>query len=973
MSKIPVDQRHEYPQDNTYWRSREQLAEAPEWKALAQREFANEASELIDPVSRRNFLQFMTASMGLAGLQACRRPVQQILPYTRTPEDVIPGVAQHYASSFSMGQHSFGLLVESHEGRPTKVEGNPDHSSSFGGTNAYAQALVLDLYDADRSQAVLNKGKKATWADFSAFAKTLPADGAGVAVLSETIASPTLAAQSKAFLAKYPKAIWAQYDPLNSDNALAGAKLAFGSAVRAHADYEKADVIAAFGADFLHEGESLAASRQWAKRRKPDSQMSRLYVVEGQFTVTGAAADHRVRVQTRQVFDVLRAVAAELTKAGLPVDPAVKDAVASAKFENEKFVKALAKDLLAKKGKAVIVVGDAQPAAAHALAHTLNLALAAPVTFTAVPDYQATEQAEQLKALVDSLGSVTTLIILGGNPAYNLPFDVKFEERVKKIANVVHLSDRVDETSALAGWHLPRSHAFEAWGDTISFTGQVAPVQPLIEPLYDTKSDIEVVSILNGNSDKRGYDLVRATYSDRLDAEAFWRRSVHAGVFAGTQLAAVTPTLTTKWTAALAAPPAKAELELQFVVGSIYDGRFANNSWLQESPDPMSKLVWDNAALLSAKTAAEMSVKNGSVIKISYKGQSLDAPVWVQPGQPDKTISIALGYGRSKVGLVGENVGVNAYKLRHSAAPWFDGSVTAAPVAGATYKLVSTQDHGSMEGRPVVRERNLPEFQRDPGFARKMVQHPKLQSLFKEHDYTKGHQWSLIVDLNSCVGCNNCAVACQAENNIPVVGKDQVSRGRYMTWIRLDRYFEGSEEEPHVVHQAVMCMHCENAPCEQVCPVGATIHSPEGLNDIAYNRCIGTKYCLNNCPYKVRRFNFLAWHETEPEKIKMQHNPNVTVRMRGVIEKCTYCVQRINAGKIKEKTSKVAMKDGDVTPACAQACPSGALTFGDLLDPNSRVAQLGKDPRNYGMLEELNTKPRTTYLAKVRNLNPELG
>lgn len=971
MSKIPVEQRVDHPVDNTYWRSREQLSQSPEWKALAEREFAAEASELKDPVSRRSFMQFMTASMGLAGLAACRRPVQHILPYTKTPESVIPGIAQQYASSFSLGHHSFGLLVESHEGRPTKVEGNPDHASSLGGTNAYGQALVLDLYDADRSQHVLKKGQKSTWKEFAAVAAALPADGAGVAVLSETIASPTLSALQKQFLAKYPKAVWAQYDPLNTDNSLSGAKLAFGQAVRAHYDFEAADVVASFGSDFLHEGDSLAASRGWAKRRKPDQNMSRLYVVEGHFTVTGAAADHRVRVQNRQVFDLLRGVAAELSKQGLALESSVKEALVSFKTDNEKFCKALAKDLLSKKGKAVVLVGEAQPAAAHALGHAINAALAAPVSFTAVPDFQATEQREQLKALFDGFDKVQTLIVLGGNPVYNLPADYKFEERAKKVANLVHFSDRVDETSAIAGWHLPRSHVFETWGDTISYAGQVAIVQPLIEPMYDTHSDIEVVAMLMGQSPK-AYDLVRATYKDRLDAELFWRRSVHAGVIAAATSNKVTPVLSNKVGSELAAPAAKVDFELELVAGGLYDGRFANNAWLQEAPDPMTKLVWDNAALLSQKTADELQVKTGSMVKLGYKGQTLEAPVWIQPGQPDKTVTLALGYGRTKAGLVGENVGVNAYKIRHSASPWFDAGLTVAASTG-TYKLVSTQDHGSMEGRPVVREKNLPDFQRDPGFARKMVHHPKLQSLFTEHSYDKGHQWSLIVDLNSCVGCNNCSVACQAENNIPVVGKDQVSRGRYMTWIRLDRYFEGTQEDPHVVHQAVMCMHCENAPCEQVCPVGATIHSPEGLNDIAYNRCIGTKYCLNNCPYKVRRFNFLAWHEKEPAKMKMQHNPNVTVRMRGVIEKCTYCVQRINVAKIKEKTSKVALKDGDVTPACAQACPSGAITFGDLRDPQSRVAAQSKDPRNYGMLEELNTKPRTTYLAKVRNTNPELG
>ncbi len=1000
MSKLPLDKRTEYVHSDTYWRSLEERSGSPEFEELATREFPSEAHLLKDPVSRRSFLQLMSASASLAGLAACRRPIENLLPYTHTPEGVIPGVAQHFASTFSLSGKSYGILVESHEGRPTKVEGNPEHPYSLGATDTYGQASVLGLYDPDRSTTPLYKGEKRSWDAFDAFAaphfKALQdKQGAGLVIITETVTSPTVAALQDKLAQAMPKAQWFAWDPINDDNCLAGAELAFGQAVKAKYDLEAADVIASFGSDFLHhEDDGVRYCRAFAKRRKPEAgEMNRAYVVEATYSVTGAAADHRLRVQNRQIFSALQALANELfgnrglaAPAGLN-EGDLKSALSGAArhpFDADgPFIKALAADLVAHKGAAVVLVGAAQPAAAHALAQVINSALGAvgkTVSYSAAKAPK--QQTVALATLPDALSQAETILVLGGNPVYNFPQDVKFEERWKKAAYSIHLSDRIDETSVHAAWHLPRSHYLEAWGDAQASDGTLSIVQPLIRPLYESKSDIEVLAMLAGNA-KSGYELVRETWregSNDLDAERAWRKHLASGMRAGSTNASVTPAFVSKATASFSAPIVTAqEYEVQFLAGQVYDGRFANNAWLQELPDPITKVVWDNAALVSPKTAKELGIsaptRDGDkqdVVKITVRGQSIDAAVWIVPGQADKTIGIALGYGRTRSGTISKDkIGFDAYPIRHSQALGFDAAQVAK--TGGLYQLVSTQTQNTMADRPVVREGTLAEYKKEPRFAEEMVEHPPLESLWDEHTYGKGHQWGMSIDLSTCTGCNTCTIACQAENNIPVVGKDQTRRGRNMAWIRIDRYFAGKDENaPRVVHQPVGCQQCENAPCEQVCPVAATIHSPEGVNDMVYNRCIGTRYCSNNCPYKVRRFNFLAFHEGDQKNAEMQHNPNVTVRMRGVMEKCNYCTQRISAARIAEKVNNRPMRDGDFTSACAAACPAGAITFGDLNLKDSKASKLRKSPRAYAMLAELNTKPRTTYLARIGNPNPEL-
>jgi len=996
MSKNQNHQGSDLQTDPVHWRSLNQLEGNAQFTKFEHREFQEGASELLDPVSRRSFLKVMGAGVGLAGMQACRRPVEKILPYSKTPEDLIPGVPQHYATTFSVGTDVFGVIVESHEGRPTKVEGNPDHPFSFGASDAFAQASVLDLYDPDRQTTPKHKGLAQTWEQFAVVAKKLSAnyhanEGAGLAIISETITSPTLAALRADLMKAMPKALWVSYDPINEDNSLGGAQLAFGQSLRPLYDYSKADVVVSIGADFMGTDPGhLRAVREFAQKRNvKNKQMNRLYAIESTFSLTGSNADHRLRLQSKQLFSFVQALAHELfvvqnleTPAGInssELQQSLVHADGRPFSKNKPWIAALAKDLMKHRGSSLVVVGEAQPLAAHALAHVINDALknvGTTVQYFAVPEAQATLQSEQLKMLATALDkkAIETLIILGGNPAYNLPADIRFKESVEKIAHTIHLSGAYDETSALSEWHLPRAHALEAWGDAVARDGTRSIVQPLIEPLYDGKSDIELISWLLRGEFSNGYKLVRNTWQIPLDFEKYWRNLLYAGLDTKSAGSPVKPTFSAKAIETFRRPLIKEsnDLEINFLPSAqTYDGRYANVPWLQELPEPMTKLTWDNVFLVSPRTAKELHLASEDVVRVSLRGHAIEAPVWVQPGQADHTLSIALGYGRTHAGYTGNRVGVDVYPLRFSNALWFDSGVTLTKTI-KTYPLSATQDHHSMEGRPIVREATLEEFFKEPTFAEEMVEHPPLLSLYKEHDYSKGHQWGMTIDLNTCVGCNGCMVACQAENNIPTVGKEQVANGREMHWLRMDRYFTGDVDDPQTVHQPVACQQCENAPCEQVCPVAATAHSPEGLNDMAYNRCVGTRYCSNNCPFKVRRFNFLAWHNDEPETHAMQHNPNVTVRMRGVMEKCTYCVQRINSAKITAKVQGKPLVDGDIKTACQQACPANAIVFGDINDHQSRVTELKKSPRRYEMLAELNIKPRTSFLAKIRNPNPEL-
>ena len=955
----------------TYWRSLDELARTPEFEQWLHREFPENASEWTGKASRRNLLKLMAASFGLAGLVACRRPVERILPAAKGVEEYVPGNPMYYATAFSLGAAAYGLHVEAHDGRPTKIEGNPQHPASRGAAGSFAQASILGLYDPDRAKWVRKDGRRSSWEEFEKFAAgRFAGQGAGLRFLSGEIGSPSLEAVKKHALQRFPQARWVEFEPVSQDEPMAGAQLAFGQPVRAHYHFEKADVILALDCDFLGlDAPTLSYTREFARRRKigtPQDRMNRLYVAEANYSLTGAAADHRLRLRASEVAALLAELAAELKVFGetLRVLPAASGA-------RRKWLAAVARDLAAHKGRCLVLAGPRQPAVVHAWVHLINQLLGnagATVTYTAAT---WTPQTQALKELASEMaaGQVSTLVILGGNPVYNAPADLDFASHIKKVECVIRHGLEEDETAALAHWTLPEAHYLETWGDARAWDGTCSIQQPLVAPIYEGRSAAEVVALLSGYPHRRAYDIVRNFWSALSEPQ--WRKALHDGVTPTSPSAELKVTADARRIQGLPLPPPATGVEINFQPDAgVWDGRFANNGWLQEAPDPMTKLTWDNAALLSPATARSLGVNTGDMISIQREGRELKIPAMILPGHADNSITLPLGYGRTRCGRVGRGVGHNVYPLRTSGAMSIaaGGKVSKAP---GRYKFSLTQDHHSMEGRPIVREATLEEYRKHPHFAHEP--HQELFSLYPEHSYDKGNQWGMVVDLNACIGCNACLLACQAENNIPIVGKKEVARGREMHWIRLDRYFSGPEEDPEVVYQPMACQQCENAPCENVCPVAATAHSPEGLNEMAYNRCIGTRYCANNCPYKVRRFNFLEWHKDIDQLQRMQFNPDVTVRMRGVMEKCNYCVQRIQEAKIKAKAEgRRPIRDGEILTACQQTCPAEAIVFGNINDPNSKVSQLRKQDRNYAVLAELNVKPRTTYLAKVRNPNPEL-
>jgi MoCo/4Fe-4S cofactor protein with predicted Tat translocation signal len=1004
-----------------YWRTLEELSGDHRFEELLHREFPRQApSEWDEGVDRRDFLKLMAASLAFAGLSGCGKPPQEhIIPYVKQPDGLVLGKPQFYATAMPFGADAIGLLVESHEGRPTKIEGNPDHPSSFGASNAFAQASVLDLYDPDRAQVVTSYGELQPWSKFSETAQGMAVGlkangGAGFRILTGTITSPTLHAQIEALLKLYPQMKWHQWEPAVSDGAREGAKLAFGSYLNTVYKPGKADVILSLDSDFLANGPGhLRYTKEFYRRRKlngPDDKMNRLYVVEPTPSVTGATADHRMPLRASEVELFARALAGRL---GLGASASLSPAA-------EKWLEAVAKDLQAHKGSSLVVAGDQQPAEVHALAHAINAALGnvgSTLYYTESVEAHPVNHLESLRELCADIdaGKVETLLILGVNPVYTAPHDfdflskIKFNEKSKskKVRTTIHLSSHFDETSEYCDWHIAESHYLETWGDARAFDGTVSVIQPLIAPLYRTHSAREVLAAFSDKPGISDYDALR----DRLkaanstaDPEKFWRKSLNDGVIANTAFAPVTPALKFSASSLSAAKTVSAD-QLEYIFRPdpcVYDGRFANNGWLQELAKPVTKLTWDNAAMVSPKTAEALGLTHNvasrggehgkiysNVVDISVSNSKVTAAAWILPGQAEGVIVLPLGYGRKKAGYTGTNKGFDAYVVRTSDALW---SVVAPKSSvkktGDDYPLACTQYHFNMEGRKILATGTLSEYQKNPAFAHEGDEKPPAElSLYKEYQYP-GYAWAMAIDLNSCNGCNACVVACQSENNIPVVGKDQVMRGREMHWIRIDRYYEAksdtndpssydaSLDNPETFFQPVPCQQCENAPCEQVCPVGATAHSAEGLNDMVYNRCIGTRYCSNNCPYKVRRFNFLRFQDWETPSLKLARNPEVTVRSRGVMEKCTYCVQRINNVRIDAERANGGVgrpiADGEIVTACQQSCPSEAIVFGNANDPNSRVAKLKATQRNYTILGELNARPRTTYLAAVRNPNPEL-
>lgn len=979
------------PDGRAYWRSLDELANTPEFQDYVAREFPSQASEFNDPAGRRQFLKLMGASLALAGVSACtRQPDEAIVPYVRQPEEVIPGRPLFYATAMSEGGVGMALLAENHLGRPTKLEGNPEHPASLGATDIFGQAAVLSLYDPDRSRTLRYRGDTKTWTGFvtalqGALMTQTALEGAGLRILTEPISSPSLAAQMQTLLAALPQAKWHQWD------AVYGTVQGGAPSATPLYNFKDADIVVSLDADFMGFGASAVRyTKDFSSRRKigtPTDQLNRLYVVEPIPTITGSKADHKVALKAADIHAAAAALAAAV---GVPAA-----AGASLGDKWQKTLPVMAADLLAHRGRSIVVAGPHQPAAVHALARAMNEALGnvgTTVTYTAPVTVTPADGVASLSALVADMnaGKVDVLVILGANPVFTAPADVDFTGAMAKVATRIHLGLYYDETAELCDWHVPEAHFLESWGDLKSFDGTVTIQQPLIAPLYDGRQAIELLSTMNGAPGRSPAELIKEHWTQAFTAtpfaaadgqsyasvDAFWRATLHEGFIASTSnLRAGAMVTDAAANDAITAPAASvAGLEVVFRPDPhVLDGRHANNGWLQEVPKPLSKLTWDNAAYVSYATAEEYHLKNEDVIEITINGRTAKMPVWVMPGTADGVIGVYFGYGRLKAGRIGSNIGHNPFPLRTGAAPWFQGGATIVRT-GETHILASTQTHFAMEGRNPVRVVDSADYQADPSIVAHMshMEVPQSLSLYPAFEY-KGNKWGMAIDLNACNGCGVCIAACVAENNIPVVGKEQVKRSREMHWIRVDTYFEGDPAEPSgTYHQPLPCQQCENAPCEVVCPVAATVHSDEGLNDMVYNRCVGTRYCSNNCPYKVRRFNFMLYSDFTTPELKAQRNPDVTIRSRGVMEKCTYCVQRINHARVDAKTGERPIADGDVVTACQQACPAEAIVFGDLNNPESKVSQLAAQQRNYSLLDDLGTRPRTTYLAVVRNPNPAL-
>lgn len=995
-------------------------------------------------VGRRGFLKTGALGAGALGLSACiRRPEENILPFVQGPEYVIPGIPLHFATVTARGGDALGLLVTSHEGRPTKVEGNPAHPGSLGATDMRAQQMIWDLYDPDRSQGPARFEGDAlsdvTYAELDEAIRGLVAQherdgGRGLRVLMQPTNSPTMLRLQQRFLQKFPEAKIHTYASVNDDEVRAGGKLAYGLDVVPTYDFSRADVVLTLDSDILgSDPGSIKAQKGFGARRTPTNpdrdHMLRLYAVEGTVSVTGAAADHRLRVPAQDCGRFLKALAAALTTRGVAGLGAIGDALRTeADAHWTAFIDALADDLAGQDGsnrtqagRSMVVVGPRQPAWVHALGHAINHALGAvggAVQLYPVLDPERGRCVDSLRELVSELDSVQTLLILGGNPAYDGPADYPLASALRREGlTTIHASIHRDETSTRSSWHIPLAHELEAWGDQRAVDGTVAIQQPLIAPLFHGRSEIEVLAMFAGERNWRGHHQVRRTLRARSASpvafERRWRQALHAGLVAGSRQASATPPAVESAAIAGAigeAPAAEAlsssNLEVQFIADPcLFDGRFANNLWALETPDPMTKIVWDNAAVMSRATRDELGLRNGDMVRLSKGDATIELPVWGLPGHADHSITVMLGWGRTEAGRYGNKQtwpglgpepnwdagGFDVHPLRGTEGFGFVSGVQLTK-AGGTYELIQTQTHGYMEGRPIAIDATLEEYREEPEFASYRTVELTTGPLWEEVDYEPREvatgrtlkKWGMVIDLSACTGCGVCTAACQAENNIPCVGKQEVKRGREMAWLRIDRYFTGEDrDDPGFALQPVGCQHCEEAPCENVCPVNATAHSPEGLNDMAYNRCIGTRYCANNCPYKVRRFNYLDWHShlddpwgthgDFPEIKQMAFNPNVTVRSRGVMEKCTYCVQRIQEAKIAARRERRTMRDGDVVMACEAACPTGAIIFGDLNDPGSRVARADAVNRRYKLLAEVGAQPRTTFLGKIRNPNPRLA
>ena len=1058
-----------------YWRSIDEYVDSPEFEEFVKREYPLHSEDWNASFSRRNFVKLMGATLAFAGLSGCViQPAEKIVPYVRTNEEQLPGVPLFFATAMSIGGYATGLLAKSYEGRPVKLEGNPEHPGSNGATHVFAQAALLDMYDPDRSQEVQYRGTPKSWQNFtnalrSAIEENRADGGAGIRFLTTTVTSPTLIDQLTRLRAELPNFRWYQYEPVNNDNAMAGARMAFGSTVHSVYKFDQAERILSLDADIFsgtnprYMGDAISGRRVNEQRHE----MNRIYAIETTMGLIGAKADHRLAVKPSQMPEIAKAIAAAVGVGG----------ASSSYVQNGAWVAAMAKDLMEHRGRSLVVAGDNQPPIVHAVAHAINGVLGnvgTTVTYTDPLSISDRTQIEGLRELVADIdaGRVKMLVMMGGNPVYNTPADLRLNrERLDKVALRIHQGLHFDETAEHCHWHAAGKHFLESWSDARGYDGTVSIIQPLIQPLYGGHNEHELVQLFfRENFDQRDIDIVKAfwqaqninmaapvaastngprprpTEAAGSDAhgtqtpaspaqsttaantaqqapaqgprpaaataptatavfEDRWRRIVHDGVVPNS----ASPTRTMTGSAGFLAQQQPAvtssgNIEISILPDpSVYDGRFTNNGWLQELPNPLTKVTWENVALISPATAARLGLNRGNdpdeisggergtafintrgsnmtadVVTLNYQGANISkgVPVWIQPGQPDDVVTIYQGYGRTRAGRIGTGIGYNAFDVMRSDAMNFGfGTLTAT---GEKATIATTQIHFNMEGRDLLRVFDHDVFEATPERWHQPDEYPKTmyQDAAKQYQeqYAQHYKWGMTIDLNACVGCNACVIACQAENNIPVVGKEQVERNREMQWLRIDSYYGGDDvANPNGPHfQPVLCMQCEQAPCEVVCPVTATVHSAEGLNDMVYNRCVGTRYCSNNCPYKVRRFNFLLYQDWDTPQYKLMRNPEVTIRSRGVMEKCTYCTQRISAARIEAEKDGRRIEDGEIMTACQTACPTNAFTFGDLNDSNSAVSKAKKEHRDYKLLNELNTQPRTTYLAGFKNQNKEM-
>ena len=990
-------------QEFGYWKSLKDISSEEDYKR-----FLKQSEHNIDNgLSRRNFLSLIAASVALAGLEGCKKPVQKIIPYVEAEIGTIPGIPNYYASTIPFKNNALGVVIENHDHRPMKIEGNEKHPTTLGKSNSFSQASTLEMYDPDRARGVKFQGKKVDWNEYLKFAKSInESNGKGLAVLMQESSSPTIKSIQNDFKKNLPNANWIVYEPVNNENVYAGIELAFSKKLQPLYRLENAQIIVSIGSDFLGvDDNNIYHTRKFAQNRDivdENSTMNRLYVAESSISSTGTSADHRLNVPQHEMENLLAELAYELKLLGLKID------AKKVKSANNLWIKAAAKDLFDRRGESIIIGGSSLSKEFHQLITLINYSLKAPIDYYPLNMSQISSL-KNLKSLCKDMenGKIDNLVILGANPVYDSPSDFGFAKSLKKVKNAVHLTNIIDETSKLCSWNIAMNHYFECWGDAMTYDGHVSIVQPQIMPLFDSRSVIQVLSPIVYSTEQSAYDTVKNVWKSTIiksgNFEREWEKALHDGLYKKPILQKVNVKPISKVSTAILNDYSLDNDMFEIVFtpsSSVYDGRYANNGWLQEIPKPVTSLTWDNAALISMKVAKKLNIKNGQMLEINVGNNSIKIPAFITPGQNQKSITLELGYGRKFSGRIGNEVGFNVYPLRDSTNPSFilNGSIK---VLNETYPLASTQDHHGLEDDKyaapgfddlankeaqsripeLVKQSTLDYYKDNPDWVQKKVeQHkPDKKRSWADHsmynpdwDYSKGPQWGMSIDLTSCTSCNACSIACQSENNIPVVGKQQVMNGREMHWIRIDNYFAGDPDNPEVSTQSVACVHCELAPCESVCPVAATTHSSDGVNQMTYNRCLGTRYCANNCPYKVRKFNFYNYTKDLPEVVQMAMNPDVSIRFRGVMEKCTYCYQRISAARITAENEGREIRDGDFQVACQQSCPADAIKFGDINDPNSEVSKAKRRNRDYALLAHLGTAPRTTYLAKIRNQNPML-